>query len=187
MLEMGEGGFSPAPRFLVSSPNNKPFTQTGGTGMITDLASLAQTALVEELEQLHREVRQTAESLSEADLWRKPLEPGNSVGHLIMHLTGNLSHFVGAKLGGTGYVRDRDREFTDTQPPSKAEVLAGLDEAVAIFHRVVSGLNAAQLAAPHPETRFGTVFKALLHLVAHFALHRGQMSYIVRLLGNRRD
>ena len=60
--------------------------------------------------------------------------------------------------------------------------LANLEEAVATFRRVVTGLSPEQLAAPHPETRFGSVFKALLHLVAHFAIHRGQMSYIVRLV-----
>jgi hypothetical protein len=52
---------------------------------------------------------------------------------------------------------------------------------VAMFRRVVEGLTAEQLAAPHPEARFGQVYPALLKLVAHFALHRGQMSYIVRL------
>jgi hypothetical protein len=53
---------------------------------------------------------------------------------------------------------------------------------VATFRRVVEGLSAEQLAAPHPEARFGTVTSALVHLVAHFALHRGQISYIVRLV-----
>jgi hypothetical protein len=38
-----------------------------------------------------------------------------------------------------------------------------------------------QLAAPHPEARFGLVMNALTFLLAHFALHRGQMSYIARL------
>jgi hypothetical protein len=47
---------------------------------------------------------------------------------------------------------------------------------------VVEGLSAEALAAPHPEQRFGTVLEPLVHLVAHFALHRGQMSYIVRLV-----
>jgi hypothetical protein len=60
--------------------------------------------------------------------------------------------------------------------------LQKLDEAVAMFRKVVSGLSAEQLAAPHPEARFGTVMNALIHLLGHFALHRGQMSYIVRLV-----
>lgn len=150
--------------------------------MDTDLRVLAQNALIEGLEKLREEARKLAEPLSEDQFWTKPLEPGNSVGHLVLHLTGNLNHFVGGQLGSTGYVRDREREFTETQVPSKAEALRRLDDAVATFRRVVSGLRAEQLAAPHPEARFGVVISALTHLLTHFALHRGQMSYIVRLV-----
>src|SRR5215472_4730940 len=150
--------------------------------MSLDLTALAQGALIGELEGLRTEVRDLTGPLSEKEFWIKPLEPGNSVGHLVLHLTGNLNHFVGAQLGGTGYVRDREREFTEAQVPAKAEALAGLDKAVATFRRVVEGLSAEQLAAPHPEARFGTVLSALVHLVAHFALHRGQISYIARLV-----
>lgn len=150
--------------------------------MTADITTLAKTALIEILEKMRDEVRSLSEPLSEADFWKKPLDPGNSVGHLVLHLTGNLNHFVGAQLGGSGYVREREREFTETQPPSKKDTLGKLDEAVATFRRVVEGLSAEQLAAPHPETRFGVVLKALTYLLTHFALHRGQMSYIVRLL-----
>jgi uncharacterized damage-inducible protein DinB len=150
--------------------------------MAVELAPLARSALIEELEQLRDAVHEVVRPLTDAELWRKPVEPGNSIGHLILHLTGNLNCFVGAQLGGTGYVRDREREFTEANPPAKATALANLDAAVATFRRVVAGLSADQLAAPHPETRFGTVLQALVHLVAHFALHRGQMSYVVRLL-----
>jgi uncharacterized damage-inducible protein DinB len=150
--------------------------------MSADLRAVAQGALVTELEGLRDAIRELAAPLSEQELWAKPVEPGNSVGHLVLHLTGNLNHFVGAQLGGTGYVRDREREFTEGRPPSKAEALAGLDGAVATFRRVVEGLSAERLAAPHPEARLGNVFNALVHLVSHFALHRGQMSYIARLV-----
>ena len=150
--------------------------------MATTVAELAKNALIGGLENLRDEVRQVAESLTEEQLWRKPLEPSNSVGHLILHLTGNLNHFVGACLGNTGYVREREREFTEGNVPSKAALLAGLDAAVATFRRVVSGLTPEQLAAPHPDERFGLVLNALTRLLTHFALHRGQMSYIVRLV-----
>jgi uncharacterized damage-inducible protein DinB len=147
-----------------------------------DLPTLARNAVIEELEELRDAVRQVVDPLSEAELWAKPVEPGNSIGHLILHLTGNLNHFVGAQLGGTGYVREREREFTETNLPAKADVLTGLDAAVATFRRVVAGLSAEQLAATHPDSRFGPVLKMLVHLVAHFALHRGQMSYLARLV-----
>lgn len=146
------------------------------------MADLIQMALIEELDELCKGVHEVTEPLSEQQLWKKPVEPGNSIGHLILHLTGNLNHFVGAQLGNTGYVREREREFTETAPPAKAVVLKNLVEAVGVFRRIVGGLGAEQLAAMHPTAKFGSVTKTLVHLVAHFALHRGQMSYIARLL-----
>jgi len=150
--------------------------------MAVDLTTEVRNALATELEELSASVREVAEPLSEQQLWAKPVEPGNSIGHLILHLAGNLDHFVGAQLGGTGYIRDREREFTESQPPLKSELLANLDKAVATFRRVVTNLTADQLVETHPHAKFGSVLKGLVHLVAHFALHRGQMSYIVRLL-----
>src|SRR5262245_41294294 len=150
--------------------------------MSGDLAALAKQALCGELERLRDELRGLVEPLDEAQFWARPTEPGNSAGHLVLHLTGNLNHFVGAQLGGSGYVRDRPREFTEINVPPKTEALARLDEAVATFRRVVEGLAVARLAEPHPTERFGLVLPALVHLTAHFALHRGQISYIARLV-----
>ena len=150
--------------------------------MTADLAQLTRTALIGELEQLRDQIREQVQPLAEPQLWKKPVEPGNSVGHLLLHLTGNLNHFVGAQLGGTGYIRDREREFTEKNPPTKAVLLGNLDAAVETFRLVVGGLSAEKLASPHPESRFGTVLQTLVHLVAHFALHRGQISYLVRFV-----
>src|SRR5262249_22805178 len=157
-------------RFTAGFGPNGNGRQKGASAMNTDITSLVKTALIAELEELHKAVREAAEALTEQELWTKPIEPGNSVGHLILHLTGNLSHFVGAQLGHTGYVRNREREFTERQPPAKAELLAGLDSAVATFAHVVGGLSMEQLTAPHPEARLGPVLKGLIHLVGHFAL-----------------
>jgi uncharacterized damage-inducible protein DinB len=150
--------------------------------MSGDLANLVKQALCGELERLRDELRVLVEPLDEAQFWRKPIDPGNSAGHLVLHLTGNLSHYVGAQLGGTGYLRDRPREFTETDLPGKAEALARLDSAVATFRRVVEGLPAERLQGPHPEASFGTLLAGLTRLLTHFALHRGQISYIVRLV-----
>lgn len=150
--------------------------------MSANLTLGLQAALAGELELMRNELRELVEPLSEEEFWRKPTDPGNSAGHLVLHLAGNLNHFAGAQLGGTGYIRDREREFADPNPPSKGEALARLDDAVAMFRRVVEGLSAEQFLAPHPATRFGSVVIAMVHLVAHFALHRGQISYITRLV-----
>src|SRR5262249_57012305 len=139
--------------------------------MAEDTLSLAKAALVGELELQRDAVRQLAAPLSEEEFWRKPLDPGNSVGHLVLHLSGNLNWMVGAKLGNTGYVRDREREFTETAVPAKAVALGKLDEAVATFRRVVESLDAAPLAAPHPGAPPGPFLPAPVHLVRRLPIH----------------
>ena len=150
--------------------------------MTEDIVAATKAALVGELEILRDVVKTLAEPLTEQQFWRKPVDPGNSFGHLVLHLTGNLSHFAGARLGKTGYVREREREFTEANPPPKAEAMARLDDAVAIFRRVVEGVPGGQFVEAHPDPMMGTVINSLVRLVAHFALHRGQMSYIARLV-----
>jgi hypothetical protein len=149
--------------------------------MTIDLTRAATEGLVRHLEVLHKAVGEIAAPLTEEEFWAKPLQPGNSVGHLVLHLSGNLKHRVGALLGGTGYVRDREREFNETNVPSKAEALAGFDEAVGIFRQVVEPMSGERLRSPYPENLYPTVLDGLIGLVAHFALHRGQISYIARL------
>jgi hypothetical protein len=150
--------------------------------MPAELARLTTTSLIETLEQYRNEIRDLVAPLTEAEFWDKPIDPGNSVGHLVLHLTGNLNHFIGAQIGATGYVRDREREFTETNHPTKTDAMARLDEGVATFRCIVAQQSAAELMDRHPEARFGTVLNALVRVVGHFALHRGQISYLVRLV-----
>src|SRR5437899_12938774 len=70
--------------------------------------------------------------LSSEQFWRKPYPYGNSVGHLVLHLTGNLNYYIAARVAETGYVRDRDREFTEKKPPPKEEALRLFDRAIAM-------------------------------------------------------
>src|SRR5207244_4706829 len=74
--------------------------------------------------------------LSSEQFWRKPYPYGNSVGHLVLHLTGNLNYYIGARVAETGYVRDREREFTDKQPPSKEQALRALDRTIAMVVKI---------------------------------------------------
>ena len=125
----------------------------GGFMATGRFAETVRSALIGELEELRDEVRKLADGLNDTQLWQRPFEPSNSVGHLILHLTGNINHFVGAQLGNTGYVREREREFTETDAPPRDQLMRQLDDAVAIFRHVVSGLTEVQLMATHPSER----------------------------------
>ena len=132
--------------------------------------------LARELKTLRREVEAYAD---ERDLWR--LAPGirNSAGTLALHLTGNLQHFVGTRLGQSGFVRDRDAEFSRRDAP-RAELLQSIDETITVVSAVLPRLGEADLERDYPEPVGGVSLRTgdfLLHLVAHFAYHLGQLDY----------
>ncbi len=121
----------------------------------------------------------------DADVWR--LEPAipNSAGTLAIHLAGNLRYYVGAVLGNTGYVRDREAEFSERDLP-RAEILKRLDATRDDLTKVMPGLSDAQLAATYPVPVAGKAVSTadmLLHLAVHLTYHLGQMDYHRRLLG----
>lgn len=124
--------------------------------------------------------------LNEADLWRVDGKIANSAGNLTLHLVGNLRHFFGAVLGDTGYVRDRDREFSEVGV-SRADLLAGVDQAAADVLATLEKLTADDLARTYPIEVFGhpmTTEFFLVHLATHLNYHLGQINYHRRLLGS---
>ena len=97
-----------------------------------DLSRTVANGFAGHYDQLAKRIRTLAESLSEEQFWTTPFSFGNSFGHLVLHLTGNLNYLIGAEIAGTGYVRDRDREFAEASRPGKKEVLERFDAAIAM-------------------------------------------------------
>jgi hypothetical protein len=120
--------------------------------------------------------------LGEKQFWVKPYPYGNSFGHLVLHLTGNLNYYIGAQIANTGYVRDRDREFTDPNPPSKEEALKRLGDAVAVAIKVVHAQSAADWSKPYAavNTNCANRLDMVLQCAAHMQHHIGQMIYLCR-------
>ena len=131
-----------------------------------------------ELEKLAHEVEAYS---SEAALWHARGGQKNSPGTLALHLVGNLSHFIGAGLGGTGYVRDRAAEFTDRDVP-RAELLDRIASCRASVVDVLESLDDAAVGGVYPaEPPAGmegiTTRALLLHLTWHLGWHLGQIYY----------
>lgn len=123
----------------------------------------------------------------ERDLWKLPPGIANSAGTLALHLTGNLLHFIGAQLGNTGYVRDRDAEFGRRDVP-RAELLRAVDQTISVVSDVLPRLTAVDLERDFPQVFMGVKVQTgdfLLHLIAHFDWHLGQLDYHRRLVTGR--
>ena len=110
-------------------------------------------------------------------LWRTTEDTPNSTGTLALHLTGNLRAFVGATLGNTGFVRDREGEFPRRKVP-REEILEGLFAAEKDVRTTLSSLDPSALEKPFPmdfgEHRIDTAL-FLMHLATHLAYHLGQI------------
>jgi uncharacterized damage-inducible protein DinB len=133
-----------------------------------------------------RRVHTISENLSEEQFWSKPYPYGNSFGHLTLHIIGNLNYYIGAQISGTGYVRDREREFTEETPPSKEEVLRRLDEAVAQVQAAIEAQTAETWSKEYEAEGAADVvndrFSIMLRCAAHFHHHVGQMIYLEKEL-----
>jgi hypothetical protein len=134
-----------------------------------------------DLRALRREVEGYAD---ERDLWKVPKGIANSAGNLSLHVVGNLRQFVGAVLGGDGYVRNRDDEFGSRDVPRK-DLLAGVDAAIAAVERGMAKVSDSDLEKPFPMPVGGNTLVTgdlLHHLLAHFGYHLGQIDYHRRIV-----
>ena len=121
---------------------------------------------------------------SEEDLWIIAGDVKNSAGNLAIHLCGNLKHFIGKALGNTGYVRQREKEFSLKNVP-KSEILKNIDETKSVVLSTLTGLNEEKLREIFTEKlSLGEVEieYVLVHLLTHLNYHVGQINYIRRLM-----
>lgn len=122
----------------------------------------------------------------EENLWKVSGEISNSTGNLALHLCGNLKHFIGARLGNTGYVRERDKEFS-TKDISRDELLREIREVEGLVISTLQSLDDEELdqnfEIPGWHEKVTTGFW-LIHLTTHLNYHLGQINYHRRLLDN---
>jgi hypothetical protein len=155
-----------------------------------DIATLVKSAigsiLDRDLNTLRREVDAYTD---EQDLWRTAPGISNTGGTLVLHLAGNLQHYFGTVLGGTGYVRDRPAEFARRDVP-RAELRREIEAARLAVKAGLDRLSSAQLVADYPEPIAGASLKTgefLIHLTTHFAYHLGQLDYHRRAVAGHPD
>lgn len=152
---------------------------------MSEFSAIVASAFAKEYRGRAAELHKWVDPLTDEQFWRKPFSYGNSVGHLVLHLTGNLSYYIGARIADTGYVRNRDLEFTDASNPAKLEVLRKFDEAIAMVAATAEAQSESDWALPYsaeweppPPTRY----VAFLRCAVHFYHHVGQIIYLCKAL-----
>jgi uncharacterized damage-inducible protein DinB len=147
---------------------------------MSELANTVESELAAYFEKIDAKLHKWVDPLSDRQFWLNPYSYGNSIGHLLLHLTGNLNYYIGAQIAGTGYVRNRDREFTGADRPSKEEVVRKFDEAVKVVADTIRKQSPEDWSAAYSadrskeKNRFGIV----LSCAGHADHHIGQIIYL---------
>ncbi|KAA0129891.1 DinB family protein [Chryseobacterium sp. SN22] len=121
---------------------------------------------------------------NEETIWKTDKNISNSAGNLALHLVGNLSHFVGAVLGNSGYVRNRDLEFSLKNIP-RTELIQQIEKTTETVTITLENLSAEDLEKEFPGEPLGftmTTGYFLIHLFGHLGYHLGQINYHRRML-----
>src|SRR5271155_1628435 len=147
---------------------------------MTDLRGTVASRLAARNTKLAGVIRELGAPLSDDQFWAKPFPFGNSFGHLVLHLTGNLNYYIGAQIAETGYVRDRSLEFSDTTRPSKADVLKKFDQAIDMVLGAINRQTAEEWSKECTAVGVDARdrFEVALICATHLHHHIGQMMYL---------
>ncbi|WP_294310017.1 DinB family protein [uncultured Chryseobacterium sp.] len=121
---------------------------------------------------------------TEEVIWKIDKNISNSAGNLALHLVGNLSHFVGAILGNSGYIRNRELEFSLKDVP-RAELIQQIEKVTETVTLTLENISAEELEKDFPGDPLGykmTTGYFLIHLFGHLSYHLGQINYHRRML-----
>ena len=151
---------------------------------VTDLASPTLDAMrVRITRVLPGQIRAAVEKLTEEQIWWRPNEKSNSVGNLILHLSGSLNLYLNRNVGGVAYERDRDGEFAARGPMPKAQLMAIFDDMVKKSEATMAKVTPDALtgASTDPEKNSFLV-EDLIGILTHFSTHTGQVLWITKML-----
>ncbi|HVE69887.1 MAG TPA: DinB family protein [Thermoanaerobaculia bacterium] len=129
------------------------------------------------------QIRAAIEPLTDEQIWWRPNEQSNSIGNLLLHLTGSLNLYLNRNIGRIDYTRDRAAEFAERRQIPKAELLALFDDMVARAGRTFDSLTPERLGDPSPEPAMHSyVVQDLVNAFGHLANHTGQIVWIAKML-----
>jgi hypothetical protein len=123
----------------------------------------------------------------ENSIWEIRSDINNSAGNLTLHLIGNLNTYIGAELNKTGYIRNRELEFTLKNIP-RVQLIQSIEATISVIENVLDQLSVKDLKKEYPtliwEKKTSTEY-VLIHLTTHLAYHLGQINYHRRLLNTK--
>lgn len=131
-------------------------------------------------------IRQCLSELSEEEVWQQPNENSNSVGNLLLHLTGNMRQYILTGIDQQADVRKRQQEFDTNGSISKAQLLMSLETVMVEVNHILDNIQPEHLIVKKPVQCFEeTIISILVHVTEHFSYHVGQITYFTKAIHNK--
>jgi uncharacterized damage-inducible protein DinB len=132
---------------------------------------------------LPSQILSCVEDLSEEQLWWRPNEESNSVGNLVLHLSGSIRHYISKTVGGVEYERNRPAEFGERQALPKEQVITTFKETLLEVKQILDAFDTSRFLESTPEPAYNpTIFNLLYNVSIHLATHTGQIVFVTKLL-----
>ena len=114
-------------------------------------------------------------------LWRRDESSENSVGNLLLHLSGNVRQWIVSGVGGAPDARRRSTEFDARDGGPALELMADLRATLQEANAVLASLDAPSLVEVRRiQGRDVSVLDAVYHVVEPFSMHTGQIILLTK-------
>lgn len=128
-------------------------------------------------------IERCLEQLTDEQVWWRANANSNSIGNLILHISGNARQWIVSGLGGEEDNRRRDAEFAERRLLPLEELLAHLKQAVSDIDQTLESFDATRLLDQfHIQGTTTTALAAILHVTEHFSMHTGQIILLAKML-----
>ena len=132
---------------------------------------------------LPTQIRACLDELNEEQIWWRPNESSNSIGNLVLHLSGSLTHFIARGIGGIDYERNRPAEFNDRRNLPKEELLAIFNKMIEQVSQTLDAFDTSRFLETTDEPSYNpTVFNTIFNVAIHLATHTGQIVFVTKML-----
>src|SRR5262249_5058756 len=150
----------------------------------TDLSAAALDSMRKRITKfLPGQIRQAVQQLTDEQIWWRPNPASNSVGNLILHLSGSIRNYLCRSVGGFDYTRDRAAEFAAQGPMPRGQLLAIFEEMVEQATRTVEPFDTARfLDGTEEPDYYQNLFDQICGVVTHLSMHTGQIIYVAKML-----
>lgn len=138
------------------------------------------TRLVKDFSQ---QIRECLTALTQEQIWWRPNEGANSVGNLVLHLTGSTRFYVLECLTGESTNRNRPQEFAERTEIPKDKLIQLLDQLIGEIDSTLSAMQPEDMTRTTDRTgKESTYAQIVIHVLGHFAAHTGQILYVTKML-----